>query len=115
MAMNSKILIAFAAGAVIASGIVFMAVRQEDAPRPVRVAVAQPKRVAPVPVPQTDAPAAAVQPPAAPPVAGAATPAPVREKPSPMPPPVRRERPVIVARNEKPQEPAPTPMPEPIT
>jgi hypothetical protein len=136
--MNSKIVIAFIAGAVIASGIVYMAVREDAQPR----AAAVPTEV---PVP-----AAPKTPPAALPVTQTlptvpAPPAPVvlkpthREKPSPMPPPIRKdvardvvhkdvvhkdvvhndvvprdarqERPVTVARN---QEPPPRPAPPPI-
>ena len=92
--MNSNILIAFAAGAVIASGIVYIAVRPEDAaPLPAPIVVRSEAPV-PVPVAQVGSPPAAIQPPvaqkaeAAPVVA--AKPAPVREKPSPLrPPPVR--------------------------
>ena len=109
--MNSNILIAFAAGAVIASGIVYIAVRPEDAaPLPAPVVIRSQAPV-PVPVAQVDSPPAVIQPPvtqkaeAAPVVA--ATPAPVREKPSPLrPPPVRRARPMVIAR-----ETAPSPMP----
>jgi hypothetical protein len=115
--VNSKILIAFAAGAVIASGIVYMAVRPEETPRPAPVVV-QPRQAAP-----TVVTAQADPPPAQPAVAPEPVPAPVadpvpvrtpvREKPSPMRPPAHRERPVIIARNENPppQEPAPSPMP----
>jgi hypothetical protein len=85
--MNWKILAAFAAGALLASGIVYMAVK--DAP------------VAAAPAVSADVPRPMVAP-APPVVAAAPTPAPatppVRQKPSPMPPPVRRERPVTVAR-----------------
>jgi hypothetical protein len=122
--VNSKILIAFAAGALIASGIVYVAVRPEEAPRPAPVVV-QSKPAAPaVLTAQTDPPP--VQPVAAPepvpaPVAEPVpvrTPVrtPVREKPSPMRPPARRDGPVIVARNENPppQEPVPSPMPAPL-
>jgi hypothetical protein len=109
--VNSNILIAFAAGAVIASGIVYIAVRPEDAaPLPAPIVVRSEAPV-PVPVAQVGSPPAAIQPPvaqkaeAAPVVA--AKPAPVREKPSPLrPPPVRRARPVVIAR-----ETAPSPMP----
>ena len=115
--MNSKILIAFAAGAVIASGIVYVAVTPEETPRPAPVVV-QPRQAAP-----TVVTAQADPPPAQPAVAPEPVPAPVadpvpvrtpvREKPSPMRPPARREGPVIVARNENPlpQEQAPSPMP----
>lgn len=116
--MNSKIVIAFIAGAVLASGIVYMAVK-EDAPPQAAAAPAD------VPVP-----AAPKTPPAAPPITETPATAPVprapvalkpthREKPSPMPPPIRTEvrhdvhleRPVTVARI---QEPPPQPAPPPI-
>lgn len=98
--MDWKVVSAFATGAVLASGIVYFAVKppdvvQQEAPKQVaappptpQIAVTQPSPVAHVrpPVPQT----------------------PVREKPSPMPPPVRRERPATVARYEPPP---PTPVP----
>jgi hypothetical protein len=118
--MNSKILIAFVAGAVIASGIVYMAVREE----PGSVAVSKPapvvpSRPAPAPPPthlEVAAPmASSVEAAAATaPVIRPLIPSPVRQKPSPMPPPVRREnsqeKPTIVAR----VEPAPQPsFPEP--
>jgi len=92
--MNWKILAAFTAGALIASGIVYMAVK--DAP----VAAAPAASV------EIARPAEAPAPPVA---AVAPTPAPIipvapqiRQKPSPMPSPVRRERPVMVARLETP-------------
>jgi hypothetical protein len=123
--VNSKILIAFTAGAIIASGIVYIAVRPEDAaplPPPVIVrAEADPMTVAQVAAPPTAIQPPAVEPPKTKPPetvpASAPAPVPVREKPSPLrPPPVRRERPTIIARNERPhqqppQETAPSPMP----
>jgi hypothetical protein len=119
--VNSKILIAFAAGAVIASGIVYIAVRPEDAaPLPPPVVVRSEAPV-PVPVAQVDSPPAAIQPPVAhepeaAPVMGR-PPAPVREKPSPLrPPPVRRARPMVIARESEPSPmpaPRPTPVPDP--
>ena len=116
--MNSKVLIAFAAGAVIASGIVYIAVRPEDAaPLPAPVVV-QSEAPVPVVVARVYSPPAVVQPPvaqepdAAPVVA--ATPMPVREKPSPLrPPPVRRARPVVIARETVPS-PMPAPRPAPV-
>jgi len=123
--VNSNILVAFAAGAVIASGIVFMAVRPEDAPRPAPVVI-QPKPIVPAVLAQGDQPPVDVQPVAPAPASSEAVPspapgpAPVREKPSPMRPPARRDRPMhheeppIVARNEQPPpEAAPSPMPAP--
>ena len=115
--MNPKILIAFAAGAIIASGIVYVAVNPEEVAKPAPVVVVRQKPPASVPVAQMDPAPVAVDPPAAPPepVVMPAAPAPVREKPSPMRQAARRERPVVVARNEQPpQETAPSPMPSPI-
>ena len=109
--MNSKILIAFVAGAVIASGIVFMAVRPEGTSRPAPVVVT-PKAPAPPPAPQV-----AVEEPV-PTSAPAPPPVTVREKPSPLRPPARREKPVIVARDERPMEvqtPPPPPAPAPVS
>jgi hypothetical protein len=116
--VNSKVLIAFAAGAVIASGIVYIAVRPEDAaPLPAPVVV-QSETSVPAVVAQVYTPPAVVQPPvaqepeAAPVVA--ATPMPVREKPSPLrPPPVRRTKPVVIARETAPP-PMPAPRPAPV-
>ncbi len=129
--MDGKIVSAFAAGALLASGIVYMAVRPAGpskranavkAPAAASVArVPEPVNVASAPVP---APADIPVKPAAP------APAPARrvyEKPSPMPPPVRREKPPEVASVQAPPppvvvetpptpapiEPAPTPAPEP--
>jgi hypothetical protein len=101
--MNSKILIAFIAGAVIASGIVYMAVKEEAPPRSAAVSADVPRPAPPpaaLPVAVT-APATPAQVPL--------TPAPHREKPSPMPPPVSRERPVTIARI---QDPPPRPEPQ---
>jgi hypothetical protein len=103
--MNSKILIAFSAGAVLASGIVYLAVKDEAPPRPAAASTA-------IPIP---APAPAIVPvktpaTAAPPLETLAPP-PVRQKPSPMPPPIRREKPAAVART---QDPPPRPAPEPL-
>src|ERR1700719_433246 len=104
--VNSNILIAFAAGAVIASGIVYIAVRPEDAaPLPAPVVV-RPQAPVSVAVAQVDPAPAAMQPPMvqqpeAAPVLAVPPAAPVREKPSPLrPPPVRLSRPVVIARNE---------------
>jgi len=110
--MQWKLASAFATGAVLASGIVYFAVR------PVEVAkqAASPPVTEPLPTPQVVAP---------PPAPAAETPrqvpAPVLEKPSPMPPPLHRPREVVIARNDpppaaapveaKPVEAAPTPQP----
>jgi hypothetical protein len=84
--MNWKILAAFTAGALVASGIVYMAVK--DAP--VAAAPAASVEIArPAEVPAPPAPVVPVAPH-------------IRQKPSPMPPPVRRERPVTVARLQTP-------------
>ena len=103
--MNSKILIAFIAGAVIASGIVYMAVKEEAPPKVAAVSADAPRPTPPpaaIPVAEP-APTAPAQ------VPLSATPH--REKPSPMPPPirkeVRRETPAAEARN---QEPPPRPV-----
>jgi hypothetical protein len=112
--MNWKIATAFAAGAVIASGIVYMAVAPTAVPKRIEMPI-----VATPPPPQVVAklaevsekpavPAAVV--PVAPAVVPTPTPAPAREKPSP----VHREKPVTVARDQpQVQQPAPQPTPEP--
>ncbi len=105
--MNSKILIAFAAGAVLASGIVYMAVRQEAEPRPVAASATIPLPPPPPPVAVPASANTAVKDT----VPDAPTPAPLRLKPSPMPPPIRREKPSVVVRN---QDPPPQPAPEPV-
>lgn len=127
--MNSKILIAFVSGAVLALGIVFLAVRQETEPKPRVPVVASAKptphetlpaaaptaRAAPMTTaapptsPKVTAPAPA-PPRFSPPVRERLSRTPVREKPSPLTPHVRREEPVTVARDEKPAAPV---APEP--
>lgn len=92
--MNSKLLIAFAAGALLASGIVYMAVK-EEAPLKTATSTAPPAPPAQKLVPHEPPSASA-------PVAVTAPPARIREKPSPMPPPIRREKPMVVARNQSP-------------
>jgi hypothetical protein len=108
--MNSKILIAFIAGALIASGIVYMAVKDEAPPRAPVVSADIPR-----PSPPAARPAVAVRAPTAPAQSLSLSRTPVREKPSPMPPPVRRERPVAVARYQnpppQPEAPARTSLP----
>ncbi len=113
--MNWKLVSAFATGAVLASGIVYFAVRpvdlaKPDAPKPLaapsvpassptpRIAAASPAP-APVPAHVSEAPARVRFP--------------VREKPSPMPPPVRRRQEAVIARNDPPPR-APPPPPPPI-
>ncbi len=126
MNLDWKLASAFGTGAVLASGIVYLAVRPVDVVRPVNVvqraeppseavkpavaakAVArapvavEPRRVAALPAPTHDAPIHRT---------------PVREKPSPMPP-VQRPREVAIARNEQPTLPPavePTPPPVAVT
>ena len=95
--MDWKLASAFATGAVMASLIVFFAMKPEPvATKPVP---RQPPKMALRPPP----PVAHVQPPVHRTL--------VREKPSPMPPPVRRERPVTVAR----YQPPPPLLPPPAT
>lgn len=99
--MNSKILIAFAAGALLASGIVYMAVKDD-----LQLKVAAAPVAIPLPAPP-EAPAAKLPELVA--VIPAAIP-PVRQKPSPMPP-VRREKAMVVAvRHDPPPQPAPEPI-----
>jgi hypothetical protein len=116
--MNSKILIAFIAGALIASGIVYMAVREEVLPTPRAAAVSAD---IPRPSPPPARPAVTARAPTPPAQSLSLSRTPVREKPSPMPPPVRRERPVMVAPNlmvarnqnplPRPEAPARNPLP----
>jgi hypothetical protein len=97
--MNSKILIAFIAGGVIASGIVYMAVKEEAPPKAAAVSADVPR-----PAP----------PPAALPVAVTAPATPAQVPLIPMPPPVRQERPVTIARIQDPprsESPARAPLP----
>ncbi|HYL74829.1 MAG TPA: hypothetical protein VEU96_11530 [Bryobacteraceae bacterium] len=110
--MNWKILSAFAAGAVIASGIVYVAVKPAPAPRPLTVVTA-------IPPPAMALTASTAQAAPAEPVAAQSSPvasAPVREKPSPMPSPAVRKAtappPAPVAEEWHP--PAPPPVTEPI-
>jgi hypothetical protein len=108
--VNWKLASAFSTGAVLASGIVYFAVKPVDAPR--------------LDVPKPAVAAKTVAPPAPEPTPVAQLPvihrAPVREKPSPMPPPVRHQKEVVIARSDpppapppvEPQQPSPPP-PEP--
>jgi hypothetical protein len=132
--MNGKIITAFIAGAVLASGIVYVAVRPASPPAPVSIADVRPASEIPPPSPPTalpgktaPAPAGVVKPPTAPepkpvPQRVKLARTPIREKPSPMPP-VRREQPpvviarnpVVVARNEVKTETPPIPAsPDPV-
>jgi outer membrane biosynthesis protein TonB len=112
--MKWKLASAFATGALLASGIVYFAVRQPaNEEEPKRTAAVY--RTAPVPAPPAPPPKVAP--------ARVATPVPmphsvVREKPSPMPPPVRHEKPVAVAKYNPPPvpsvEPKQVPAPAPV-
>jgi hypothetical protein len=113
--VNWKLATAFATGAVLASGIVYFAVRpvsvgSEDSPKLVVTPAIAPKPVAPpfVPAPVAEI-ASAPAPPARPP--DRISRVPIREKPSPMPPPVRHQREIIIARNDPPTPPPPAPAP----
>ena len=114
--MDAKIVSAFLGGAVVASGIVYMAVRPGPSVQPVPAKPTQVAAQATVDV--TPAPPIAPESPRVEPRAAAAprpiVHLPIREKPSPMPPPVRRQQPVIITRNEEPPPlPAQPPAPEP--
>ncbi|HTS49065.1 MAG TPA: hypothetical protein VMH05_14040 [Bryobacteraceae bacterium] len=126
--MNWKIVAAFAAGAVLASGIVYLTVRPMSLPQAQSIADVRPASEPPaapapsVPAPETSAPTpeAPHESPVAPPAETAPKPAPqhprlshtpIREKPSPMPPVVHREKLPVVARN---QETIPAPAPAPV-
>lgn len=102
MNVNWKLASAFGTGALLASGIVYFAIRPVDlvnqssarpvaAPPPSRqIAVAPPAPVTEEPLPVR---------------------VPIREKPSPMPPPARHQREVVIARSEPPAPPPPAPAP----
>lgn len=127
--MNWKIVAAFTAGAVLASGIVYLTVRPLSSPQTQSIADVRPASEAPaaavpgIPVPEISAPSPApqAQPPVAPPAETLPKPAPqharlshtpIREKPSPMPPAVHREKLPVVARNQETiTAPAPAPVP----
>ena len=120
MNLDWKLVTAFATGAVLASGIVYVAVKpdavQVAAPPAVPTRQPAPVRteIAAVPAPPAPAtPQAPVQ------VAERVPPRPVvREKPSPMPPPIRREpvrhgQEAVIALNATPPPPPAQPKPEP--
>jgi hypothetical protein len=115
--VNWKLASAFAAGAVLASGIVFFAVRpvsidSVDSPKPVAAPAIVPKPVVPAPVAEiAQAPAPPVRLPAR--VPERLSRVPIREKPSPMPPPVRYQKEVVIARNDPPAPPPPPVEPKP--
>jgi len=127
--MNWQIAVAFAAGAVLASGIVYLTVRPMSLPQAQSIADVRPASEPPaapapsIPAPETSAPSpeAPHASPVAPPAEMAPKPAPqhprlsrtsIREKPSPMPPAVHRENLPVVARNQE-TNPAPAPEPQP--
>jgi len=125
--MNGKVIAAFVAGAVMASGIVYLAVRPTPLPTIARKTdVRLPEVPAPAPPAideTTPPPEATVRPsddvpkkdvPKKPAQRAKLSSSPIREKPSPMPPPVHRQEPATVARNEaKPEPVAPPPQVEP--
>src|SRR5580704_573276 len=109
--LNWKLASAFATGALLASGIVYVAVKPPDDVRRDEVRTDEVRRVVTPPKPEAT-PAVATNPIAPPPAeAPAPTPhavahlpepirrAPVREKPSPMPPPVRHKQEALIAIN----------------
>jgi hypothetical protein len=117
--VNGKIVSAFLTGAVLASGIVYMAVRP-TAPKALQIGEVQPAPVElpppppavtqkPIEMPAPIAKPAPVHAPKPVPQRARLAQTPIRPKPSPMPP-VRREEPVMVARAE-PKVEAPTPAP----
>jgi len=109
--MDGKIVSAFLVGAVVASGIVYVAVRPEPVAKP-SAAIEQPAQPPRI-VAETTPPVATVAPaPVETPAPRPVIHAPVREKPSAMPPPVRPQRPVIITRNEEPPPPPFQPFPE---
>jgi hypothetical protein len=108
--MNPKILGAFFTGAVIAAGIVYVAVRPEAPAKPATVVAANTQTPAPAPPPPAvESQPVTVETPAVPPPKKV-----VREKPSPLPPPVRHEIPATIAQNREPAPQPPPPMREPI-
>jgi hypothetical protein len=114
--LDWKLVTAFATGAVLASGIVYVAVKPDVA----QVAAPQavpPKPPAPVRT-EIAVPTAPATPPAPVRVAERIPPRPVREKPSPMPPPVRHEpvrhgQDAVIALNGAPAPPPAEPKPDP--
>jgi hypothetical protein len=132
--LNWKLASAFATGALLASGIVYVAVKPPDDVHKDDVArVAPPKPEAtpavetnPIAPPPAEAPAPAPMPHAVAHLPEPIRRAPVREKPSPMPPPVRHTQEALIAINtpaihapapasppvaEAPQSPPPAPAP----
>ncbi len=104
--MNPKLLGAFFTGAMLAAGIVYMAVKPDTAPKRATIVAAN-RQIPPPPAPAAPA---VVQSPVTVDVPAVPEPTkPVREKPSPLAPPVRHERLATIAQN---QEPAARPMPQ---
>jgi len=112
--MSPKILVAFFTGAMIAAGIVYVAVRPDTPPKPVTVIAANVAANTKTPLPPPPSPAVVAQPVTVETPAVAAPTKAVREKPSPLIPPVRHERPVTIAQNREPAPQVPPPMREPI-
>ena len=120
MNLDWKLVTAFATGAVLASGIVYVAVKP-DAMQVAAPPVVPPKQPAPVrtEIAAVPAPPAPATPQAPVQVAERVPPRPVvREKPSPMPPPIRREpvrhgQEAVIALNATPPPPPAQPKPEP--
>ena len=105
--MNTNVVLSFVGGAVLASGIVYLAVKPAAAPKVASVSTTVSKPMAAAEPVSAPAPAPAVVEPAAPP------PAP-EEKPSPMPARERRQRPVQIAQaRPRADEPA-VQVPQPI-
>src|SRR5207244_13272950 len=102
--MNPKLLGAFFTGALLAAGIVYVAVRPNTPPKAATVVAAN-RQIPPPPAPAP----AVVQSPVTVDVPAVPAPTkPAREKPSPLAPPVRHERPATIVQK---QEPAARPMP----
>jgi len=105
--MNPKLIGAFFTGAMIAAGIVYVAVRP-DPPTPKLPMIVAANTQAPVPAPPPLTSPVTVDVAAVPVPAKAA-----REKPSPLKPPVQHERPATVAQNREPALPTAPPPPPP--
>ena len=129
MNLNWKLASAFATGALLASLIVYVAVKPDDLrkddvrkdevhraapPKPETTSAAETNPIAPPPA-EEPAPAPAPVPHAVAHLPEPIRRAPVREKPSPMPPPVRRQQEALIAINTPAihtPEPAPPPVAE---
>jgi hypothetical protein len=104
--MNTNVVLAFVGGAVLASGIVYVAVKPAAAPKVASVSTTISK-----PLPAAAEPVAAVAPAQAAPEPVAAAPPEPEAKPSPMPQRERREKPVRVAQARRPLD---QPLQQPI-